>query len=311
MGMFAYSDTNKRYHSLTFQRKQQYHQKVAKICLNAGYTCINRDGTKGYGGCHFCADNSRNNKTLEQQIVEQQALIRRKWPTAKFQLYWQAGSNTYGPLRQNIENYQLFRRLNDVVAIAIATRVDCLADDTLAYLDSLTKEIDVTIELGLQTMHDQTRAALNCQYSLADFEACLNRIAQTSCCVVVHIINSLPGETLEMMLATAQFLGRRPISGIKIQMLHIDRGTVLAQQYQQQAFPLLSLDQYTDLVIEQLRRLPPQIVIHRLTGDSCPADLIAPPWTANKIAVLNMIDKKMSALNVYQGDLCEIINCYN
>ena len=304
--MFKYSDTNKRYHSLDYANRQRYGCKVAKLCLDVGYTCINRDGIKGNEGCHFCPGKAVSGFTIQEppieQIARQKALIALKWPTAKYQLYWQSFSNTYAPFETNKANYDLFRKIPDVVALAIATRCDSLNDKTLAYLDSLNKEIDVTIEVGLQSKYDQTRKLLNCRYDLEDFARCVNRISATSCSLVVHVINGLPGETPAMMIETIKYLNTLPIQGLKIHMLHLDRSTRLSQDFIRQPFTLLTQDEYTDIVIEQLTYLRPEIVIHRLTGDGIREQLVAPLWTINKTSVLNMIDKKMKSRGICQGD---------
>ncbi len=304
--MFKYSDSNKRYHSLDYYFKQKYGTKVGKICLDAGYSCKNRDGTKSNEGCYFCELTGNSDllapEDLLQQIAKQKTIIQRKWPQAKYQLYFQNYANTYADLATNQKNYELYKSQEDIVALAIATRVDSIEDATLAYLDTLCGAIDVTIELGLQSCHDSTRQLLNCQYSLAEFTACVDRIAQTKCAIVVHIINGLPQESQEMMLATAEFINRLPINGLKIHMLYLSKGSMLEKQYRQEPFKLLSLDQYSDIVVKQLRRLRPELVIHRLTGDGHKGQLLAPLWTLNKTAVLNMIDKKMAAGDFYQGD---------
>lgn len=303
---FKYSNTNKRYHTIDYAFKKQYNSKIAKLCVDTNYTCINRDGIKGYNGCSFCPganiSGQIETKKLIEQLEDQKRIIQRKWPKAKYQLYFQSFSNTYAPLTTNKNNYELYQNIEDVVAISIATRVDSLSDSTLNYLNSLTDKIDVSIELGLQSIFDETRNALNCQYTLEDFEKCVLRIAKTKCSIIVHLINGLPNETAKMMIASAKYLNSLPISGIKIHMLYLDRTTAIANDYLKKPFPLLTLDEYSDIVIEQLRNLRPEIVIHRLTGDPIRKNLIAPEWVLNKTNVLNTIDKKMAERNCYQGD---------
>jgi len=304
--MFKYSNTNKRYHTLDYYNKQKYNCKVAKLSIDVGYSCINRDGIKATGGCSFCPGHAISGFVqqvdLVAQIEKQKAIAQRKWPNCKYQLYWQSFSNTYASFERNKSNYKIHKQIDDVISLAIATRVDSISDKTLLYLDELSKSIDVTIEIGLQSMHDKTRKLLNCQYSLDDFITCVKRIEKTNCSIVVHIINGLPNETETMMLDTVKFLNQLKISGIKVHMLHIDKTTKLAKQYLSEPFSLFSMDQYTDIAIEQLKQLRQEIVIHRLTGDGIKQQLLAPMWTLNKTAVLNMIDKKMQERNIYQGD---------
>lgn len=309
--MFKYSNTNKRYHTLNHYFKDKYHTKIAKLCVDANYTCPNRDGSKNTTGCLFCPSEHISGflqpLDLKQQIDKQIMIINKKWPNSKYQLFFQSYSNTYADLQTNIDNYNLYKEIDNVVSLAIATRVDTLNQDTLNYLNKLSKEIDIYIELGLQTSFDKNRKHLNCEYTTADFVDCISRISRTNCKAIVHIINGLPNETPEQMIETAKFLNTQKIHGVKIHMLHIDSTTPLAKIYQQNPFQLLSLDQYTDIVIQQLQYLKPEIVICRLTGDGVKEQLIAPLWTLNKTNVLNTIDKKMKERNIYQGDLCETI----
>ncbi|MFV0255587.1 MAG: TIGR01212 family radical SAM protein [Erysipelotrichaceae bacterium] len=308
---FKYSNTNKRYHTLSYYFKNKYNSKVAKICLDAGYSCPNRDGSKNSTGCLFCPSDQlagfKQPQDLKEQIKQQKQIIQKKWPDCKYQLFFQSYSNTYSDYFTNINNYEIYKKIDNVVSLAIATRVDCLDQDTLDYLNNLSKTIDVYLELGLQTANDTNRQALNCEYTTQDFIDCLNRIKQTNCQVTVHIINGLPNESKDQMIETAKFLNELNIHAIKIHMLHIDKTTPLAKIYLEKPFPILSEDEYTDIVIEQLRHLRAEIVISRLTGDGVKDQLIAPQWSLNKTQVLNTIDKKMQERNVYQGDLCETI----
>jgi uncharacterized protein len=304
--MFPYTLNNKRYHSVDYHYKQRYHSKVAKICVDAGYSCINRDGIKGVDGCYFCGGIAvkgyPTTEDLMEQVKHHQAINQRKWPGCKSILYFQSFTNTYASLALNIQNYSIIEQLDDAVGLNIATRPDCLSTSTLNYLDSLCTKYDVTIELGLQTIHDHTRTLLNVGYTWQDFLSCVARISQTRCQIVVHLINGLPTETKQMMVESVQSIAHLPIHGIKLHMLHISENTRLAQWYHQQPFPLLTQEEYTEIVIEQLRVLPAEIVIHRLTGDPIKAELIAPQWVLNKTHILNTIDKKMAERQVEQGD---------
>lgn len=306
---FPYSFDNKRYHTYNYFLKQRYHTKVAKVALNADFTCPNRDGTKAYGGCTFCSSVGSGDfvsyiqDSLITQFESGAAIMKRKWPDAVFIPYFQAFTNTYGDLETLKKRYELFLGYPDVVAIAIATRADCITEEIARYLADLATKIDIYIELGLQTIHDETAAAINRAHSYQDFLHGLNLCRQYDLNVCVHLINGLPGETRDMMLATAKAVGQLDIQALKIHSLYIIKGTAMATQYLTHPFPVLSREDYIDLVVEQLRNIPPEIVIERLTGDGVAKDVIAPLWSLNKTTILNDIDKRMKAENIVQGDL--------
>lgn len=307
MNTFKFSNDNKRYHTFNYYLKNKYHNKVAKVSLNANFTCPNRDGTKGIGGCIFCSNSGSGDfagnvkDSLEKQFDDVSTLLQKKWPNCKYIAYFQANSNTYGPVEKLRNCIEPFINKKDVVAISIATRPDCLEDEILEYLDSVNKRCDLWIELGLQTIHDKTAKLINRGHSYLEFIEGLNKLRHLNINVCVHIINGLPFETYEMMLTTAKEIGKLDIQALKIHMLYVIKNTKLHQMYQNNEFTMLNRDEYIDLVTEQLSYLPENIVIERLTGDGNVNDLIAPDWSIKKVTILNDIDKLIVKKNYVQG----------
>ena len=310
MNLFKYSDDNKRYHTFNYYLKNKYQSKVAKVSLNAGFTCPNRDGTKGTGGCIFCSSTGSGDfagniqDSLEIQFSNVSLLLQNKWPNCKYIAYFQANTNTYGPLKKIKACIEPFINKKNVVAISIATRPDCLETDVLNYLAEVNNRCDLWVELGLQTIHDQTGELINRGHNYQDFLDGLNKLRKLKINVCVHIINGLPGETYEMMLETAKAVGQLDIQALKIHMLYVIEKTKLHQLYLQQPFKILSRDEYIDLVVKQLSYIPENIVIERLTGDGNISDLVAPLWSIRKVTILNDIDKLMVAKDYYRG--CKI-----
>lgn len=310
MNTFIYSNDNKRYHTFNYASRKRYNTKVFKVGLNAGFTCPNRDGKCGYGGCTFCNDigsgDFQGNTTLNllEQFTRGVKIQQQKWPDAKAIAYFQAFTNTYAPVEQLKLLYDPFIHHPDVIALSIATRVDCLDDSIIEYLDSLTHIKDVYLELGLQTIHDETAKHMNRGYDYALFEEVFEKLKKTNLMLIVHVMNGYPTETVEQMIETVKEVGQLRPYGIKIHMLNVLKNSNLGLQYHKSPFKLLSLEEYIDCVITQLRYIPKEVSILRLTGDYSHEDLIEPQWIKNKIMVLNGIDKKMAALNITQGDLC-------
>lgn len=305
--MFKYTLDNKRYHTLNYHVKTKYNSKVVKISLNAGFSCPNIDGTAGYGGCIYCSKTGSGefggdiNKSLPDQFNEIKEKISKKWPNSKYIAYFQARTNTYAPLEVLKEKYESVLKLDNVIGIAIATRCDAIADETLDYLTELNKRTNLTIELGLQTIHEKTSNLINRCHSLSQFESIVKKLQERNIEVVVHIINGLPHETKEMMIETVKYLNRLNIDGIKIHMLNITKNTTLANMYIENPFHILTKEEYIDIVINQLEHLNPNIVIHRITADPDPKVLIEPTWLLKKFCLLNDIDKEMKKRNTYQG----------
>ena len=309
MNQFKYSLDNKRYHTYNYYLKNKYHQKVAKVALNADFTCPNRDGTKGYGGCIFCSSSGSGDYAgnvhdhLEKQFQTISQIMKRKWPECAYIAYFQANTNTYGPLDKIKKMIQPFLAKEDVKGIALATRPDCLSEEIVRYLSEVNQTKDVYIELGLQTIHDQTSKLINRGHTYQEFLDGLALCRQYNLEVCVHIINGLPFETKEMMIETAKTLGQLDIQALKIHMLFVVKNTKLQQMYENHEFEMLPRQEYIDIVVEQLRYINPEIVLERLTGDGKIDDLIAPMWSIKKVTILNDIDKQMKERDIYQGDL--------
>ena len=304
---FIYSDDNKRYHTWNYYLKHHFHQKVCKVPLNANFSCPNRDGTCGVGGCTFCGSLGSGefagdiHKDLMQQFEDGKAMMHRKWPNAGLIAYFQAYTNTYAPLHVLKDTFDPFVERDDILAISIATRADCLEDDTIAYLQSLTKKKEIWVELGLQSVHDETAKRVNRGHTYAQFVSCIKKLAKTDIKIAVHLINSLPYETKDEMLESADRIAHLPIHAVKIHMLHIMENTKMAKEYEQHPFPVLSKEEYIDIVISQLELLPKEMIIQRLTGDGVKEHLIIPEWTLKKVVVLNDIDKEMVRRDTWQG----------
>lgn len=308
MNSFKYSNTNKRYHTLDYFYKHKFNSKVCKISLNAGFTCPNIDGTKGYNGCIYCSKSGSGeyagnpNEDLLKQFNNIKKVMNKKWPNSKYIGYFQARTNTYAPVEILKEKYEAILKQPNVVGLSIATRPDAISDKCLEYLKELNKKTFLTIELGLQTIHDKTSKLINRCHDLKCFEDTLKKLQESNIFTVVHIINGLPYETKDMMIETVKYLNKLKIDGIKIHMLSILKNTPLETYYNKNKFHVLSKEEYIDITIEQLRHLNPNIVIQRLTGDPMKEDLIEPKWTTKKIDILNSIDKIMAKKNIYQGD---------
>ncbi len=302
--MFRYSNTNKRYHTIDYFYKQKFGHKVSKINLDAGFTCPNIDGTKGYKGCIYCLRGSSDyNKTsdLLTQFNEKKEIMLNKWPNSKFIGYFQANTNTYAPLNVLKEKYELILNQKDVIGLSIATRCDAISDECLNYLEDLNKRTFLTIELGLQTIHDKTSNLINRCHTLECFTDMIKKLRRRNINVVVHIINGLPYETEDMMIETVKYLNNLDIQGIKIHMLHIIKNTKLAELYQKEPFHILTREEYVDIVCDELELLREDIVINRITGDPDKEKVIEPTWLIKKFGVLNEIDKEMGRRNTYQG----------
>lgn len=306
---FEYSNTNKRYHTLDYFYKTKFQSKVFKVSLNAGFTCPNRDGTVGYGGCIFCsklgsgdfAGNKEDN--LITQFEKVKNMLLHKWPNSKYIGYFQANTNTYAPVDILKQKYEQILSLENVIGLNIATRPDSITEECLEYLTQLNQKTYLTIELGLQTIHDKTSKLINRCHTLDCFETMVKKLREIQINVVVHIINGLPYETKEDMIETIKYLNKLDIQGIKIHMLHILKDTALEKLYQKEQFHILTREEYVDIVINQLEYLRPEIVINRITGDPNEDDLVEPHWLTKKFCVLNEIDKEMVKRDVYQGDL--------
>ena len=305
--MFKYSDSNKRYYTLDYFYKHKFDSKVFKVSLNAGFTCPNKDGKVGLGGCIYCSKSGSGEyagdikKDLVTQFNEVKEMMLKKWPKAKYIGYFQANTNTYAPVNILKEKYETILELDNVVGLNIATRPDSIDDECLDYLEELSKKTYLTIELGLQTIHEKTSNFINRCHTLECFEDMVKKLRKRNINVVVHIINGLPYETKEMMIETVKYLSNLDIQGIKIHMLSILKDTKLADIYKLEKFKLITREEYIDIVCDQLEYLREDIVVNRITGDPKVSDLIEPDWLVKKVTILNDIDKEMAKRNSYQG----------
>lgn len=305
--VFKYSNNNKKYHTLDYFYKQKFGKKVCKISLNAGFTCPNKDGTKGLGGCIYCSKlgsgdfAGKQEKDLIVQFNDIKEQMKKKWPDAFYIGYFQANTNTYAKTEVLKQKYEPILQLDNVIGLNIATRADSITDDCLDYLEDLSKRTYLTIELGLQTIHEKTTKLINRGHDLKCFDDMVKKLRKRNINVVVHIINGLPYETKDMMIETVKYLNNLDIQGVKIHMLHVIKDTKLEDLYNKENFHILTKEEYIDIVVEQLEYLRPEIVINRITGDPVKEDLIEPTWLIKKFCVLNDIDKEMVKRGTYQG----------
>ena len=297
---------NKRYNTLDNFYKSKFGCKVFKISLNANFSCPNVDGTLSDKGCLYCsklgsgefAGNCKDD--LITQFNNIKNMMENKWK-GKYIGYFQARTNTYAPLNVLKEKYETILNLDNVIGLSIATRCDSISEECYDYLEELSKKTYLTIEIGLQTIHDETSKLINRCHTLKQFEDCINELKKRNINVVVHIINGLPNETKEMMLETVKYLNKLNIDGIKIHMLSVLKNTNMEEYFKDNPFHILTKEEYIDIVCDQLELLDPNIVIHRITGDPKKEDLIEPNWLIKKFCVLNDIDKELRKRNSYQG----------
>ena len=304
---FKYSNDNKRYHTWNYYLKNKFGQKVCKIPLYGAFTCPNIDGSKGVGGCVFCSGRpgfeifDGKNMSIRDQVQAGKIALLKKWPNALFLPYFQYNSGTYAALDRLKFLYQQALKCEEVVGLCIATRADCLQDDVCEYLSNLNRQTNLYVELGLQTIHDKTAEILNRNHTYREFLVGYGKLISRGIKVCVHIMNSLPGETRQMMIETAREVSRLKPFGLKIHMLYVTKGTMLKNWYDSQKFSLMSREEYINTVCDQLEFLSPEIVIERLTGDCLKKDLVAPIWSLKKVTILNDIDKELVRRNSFQG----------
>lgn len=297
-----------QYYTLDSYLKKVFNKKVFKVSLNGNFSCPNRDGTLSYEGCYFCSEKGSGefagNKydPLKIQFKNVKDIIHHKWPEASYIVYFQANTNTYGPLSKLKTLFEEAITLDkDIVAISIATRPDCMNEEIINYLSELNQRIPVWIELGLQTIHQKTADFINRGYQLPTFVNAVRLLRAHHLLTIVHIINCLPYETKEMMLETISFLNTLDIQGIKIHSLCITKNTKLGKIYQDKPFKIYTLEEYVDIVVDELALLRPDIVVHRLSADTAKDELIAPLWSLKKFVVMNEIDKEMRKRKYFQG----------
>lgn len=296
----------KPYYSLNWYLRQRFGGKIYKVALNGGMTCPNRDGRVGVGGCIFCSaggsgDFAGNAVDSITRQIEQGIAGTAKFHADGYIAYFQAFTNTYAPVERLRALYIEAIQHPAVVALSIATRPDCLPSEVLALLEQMNRIKPVWVELGLQTIHPETASYIRRGYELSCYEQAVRALRQRGLEVITHVILGLPGEGKEEMLQTIRYLNRQGIQGVKLQLLHVLRGTDLAQDYEAGKFQTLSLEEYVDIVTECIANLSPEIVIHRLTGDGPKELLISPTWSCKKMGVLNEIHHALKIKNITQG----------
>lgn len=302
------------YHSLDYEMKLMFGCKVYKLALDGGMSCPNRDGTIGSRGCSFCslggsgdfAESRQSYGSVGEQIEAAKARVAGKiGKHGRYIAYFQSFTNTYAPVDYLEEIFTEAICHPDVAVLSIATRPDCLPPETVSLLSRLSRIKPVWIELGLQTIHETTAERIRRGYSLPVFEEAYRALKACSIPVIAHTIIGLPGETKEMMADTVRYLGEIGgcgIDGIKLQLLHVLEGTDLAEEYKKGLVPVLSLDEYADLVVDLIALLPPDTVIHRISGDGPKNQLLAPLWSGNKRLVLNTITRRFKERGITQGE---------
>lgn len=295
------------YTALSPYLKRRFGCKVYKLSLSAGCTCPNRDGTLGARGCIFCSGSGEfaasGSASIPEQLEQAKYILGKKAQGAKFIAYFQDFTNTYGAVSRLEPLFLAAMEPDDVVALSIATRPDCLPEDILRMLARLRAKKPVFVELGLQTIHEATAHYIRRGYPLSVFDDALQKLHALDIEVIAHQILGLPGETAVMMSETSRYLGRVHVDGVKLHLLHVLRGTDLAREYADGRIQMLELDTYIDILEQCLAVLPPDVVIHRLTGDGAKRDLIAPLWSADKKRVLSAIQKRFEQDGVMQGSV--------
>ena len=300
---------DKPYHSLDYELKTRFGEKVYRLTLNGGMSCPNRDGHIGYGGCIFCSSGGSGEfaadpgLSIRQQIEEGKKMLAGKRPVHKYIAYFQAFTNTYGPVEYLRSIFTEAISCPEVAVLSIATRPDCLPPEVIELLSELNQIKPVWVELGLQTIHEDTAAFIRRGYPLSVYEDAVQKLRAVGIEVITHVILGLPGENLERMLDTIRYLNTRDIQGIKLQLLHILKGTDLAVLYEQGAFSVLTHEEYIRTILSCVELLRPDIVIHRLTGDGPKDLLIAPAWSSAKRQVLNSVHRAFRLNDTWQGRL--------
>ena len=295
--------------------RERFGEKVYKVTLNGGMSCPNRDGTLGTRGCIFCSEGGSGDfaadvsLSVTEQIESQIALLSGKRPIQKYIAYFQAYTNTYAPVEYLRKIFKEAMSHPRIVALSVGTRPDCLGEEVLDLLEELNRIKPVWIELGLQTIHEKTAQYIRRGYRLSCFDQAVENLRKRNIEVIVHTILGLPGESREEILETMRYLNKKDIQGIKLQLLHVLKGTDLAYDYLAGRFQVYEREEYLDLLIECLENLDPEIVIHRITGDGPKDLLIAPLWASRKREVLNLLHHQMKEQNSYQGKSLKVSDC--
>lgn len=300
---------DKKFHTWNYEMRNEFDSKVFKVMLDAGFTCPNRDGSIAKGGCTFCSARGSGDFAGRRRddLVTQFNTIRdrqhQKWPDAKYIGYFQAYTNTYAPVETLREYFEVIVDLPGVVGLSIATRPDCLPDDVVNYLAELNERTYLWVEMGLQTVHETTSVLINRAHDTACYLDAVRRLRERNIRICTHIIYGLPGETHEMMLETGRQVAKMDVQGIKIHLLHLMKKTPMVKQYEAGLLQFLEMDEYVKLIVDTLEILPPEMTVHRLTGDAPKDLLIGPMWSMKKWEVLNAIDRELKNRNTWQGKL--------
>lgn len=297
---------DKRYHTLDYELKKIFGEKTIKLSIDGNFTCPNRDGTIGYNGCIFCSergsgDFTKRGKTIESQIVEQKQFMSKKWKSNTYIAYFQNYTNTYDTVDNLRKKFYEALSCENIKGLAIATRPDCISEEVADLLEELNNKTFLWVELGLQTIHEESAKFIRRGYSLGQFDRALDMLNKRNIKTVVHLIMGLPGESRDQMLDSVKYISSLNIWGTKIHMLHILKGTDLGAYYKKNPFKVMSEEEYVNLVCDALELLKKDIVIHRLTGDGKKSDLIEPRWTLNKLKVLSHIDKTLKIRESFQS----------
>lgn len=299
------------YRSLNAELFEKFGEKLYKLALDGGFTCPNRDGTLGSRGCIFCLGGSgafaeKPRESVTEQIERAKARVEKKNPGGKYIAYFQSYTNTYGPPEKLERLFTEAISHPDVAALSVGTRPDCLPKETVELLSRLNRIKPVWVELGLQTVHEKTAEYIRRGYPLSVYDGAVLRLKAAGLYVVTHMIIGLPGETPEMIYETAEHIGKSGADGIKLQLLQVLKGTDLEHDWREGKFETLNMEEYIEILEGCVRRLPPNMTIHRLTGDGDKKSLIAPLWSADKKRVLNAINEAFRRDNVTQGELYEV-----
>lgn len=299
-----------RYYSLNAYLRESFGEKLYKIALDGGFGCPNRDGSVGTGGCIFCSGAGsgdfaeRAAEDVFAAIERGKARVQRKNPGGRYIAYFQSFTSTYGPIEKMRRLFTAAINHPDVAALSIATRPDCIDDKVIELLSELNEIKPVWVELGLQTIHEETAGYIRRGYALPVYDEALRKLRAAGLYVITHMIIGLPGETAEMIYNTARYIGASGSDGIKLQLLHVLENTDLAGDYRAGKFDALSMEEYFPLLAGCIERLPPAVCIHRLTGDGAKKELIAPLWSGDKKRVLNSLKKYFDENDVIQGKAC-------
>ena len=297
-----YMENNKNYYSIDSYLKETFNKKMIKLSIDGGFTCPNRDGSKGTGGCAFCSENGSGE--FASNIDEQINLYKNKWPNAGHLAYFQNYTNTYAPANELRQKYYAALNHPEIEGLVISTRPDCLPDETQELLSEINSKYFMWVELGLQTINDDIRNNLNVEYTLEDFENAFEKLSTLGIKTVVHLILGLPGETEEDMFNSVEYIANIHPFGLKLHMLNLVKGSKLYEMMPEYC-SFDSIEQYCDLIVRLLEIIPQDITIHRLNGDVKRSILVLPEWSYKKRTILNTINKMLKERETYQGRLAK------